>query len=196
MQVQVKKIDGSWDLGYTLHKHVLSSSFSHYNEYGHAQYDTTRSEPGEAVFQLKYRNDWTQVGPLAAELQATLLPMFGKIGLIIPMPASSVRAKQPVDEIAKELCRLTEIPVFDDIIVKSPARDGTPQLKNLNGREAKDAALEGRFTINNAITNEGRWNALVLDDLFHTGATMDAVCKILRTYNKIDKIYAAAITRR
>lgn len=196
MQVQVKKIDGSWDLGYTLHKHVLSSSFSHYNEYGHAQYDTTRSEPGEAVFQLKYRSDWTQVGPLAAELETTLLPMFGKIGLIIPMPASSVRAKQPVDEIAKELGRLTGIPVFDDIIVKSPAPDGAPQLKNLSGREAKDAALEGRFSINNAITNEGRWSALVLDDLFHTGATMDAVCKTLRTYNKINKIYAAAITWR
>ena len=110
------------------------------------------------------------------------------------MPASTVRARQPVNEIANELGKLTKTPVFDDIIVKAPAPEGSPQLKNLHGREAKDAALEGRFSINPSITNEGRWNALVLDDLFDTGATMDAVCKTLRTYKKINHIYAASIT--
>ena len=38
------------------------------------------------------------------------------------------------------------------------------------------------------------WNALLLDDLFDTGATMDAVCRTLRTYKKIDRVYAASIT--
>ncbi|SCX35868.1 ComF family protein [Agrobacterium rosae] len=196
MQVQVKKIDGSWDLGYVLHKHTLSSVYLGDDEYGHARFDNTRSEPGEAIYQLKYKSDWSQVGPLAAQIQISLLPLFEKIGLIIPMPASTVRARQPVDEIATELGRLTNTPVFTSIIVKTPAPAGSPQLKNLNTRAEKDAALEGRFSINPAITNDGHWNALVLDDLFHTGATMDAVCKTLRTYNKINKIYAAAITWR
>lgn len=194
VKVLVKKLDGSWDAGFALHKHTLSSVYLGDNEFGHPQFDTTRSEPGEALFQLKYRGDWDQVGPLAAELQQTLLPRFGKIGLIIPMPASTVRARQPVEEIANELGRLTKIPVFNDIIVKAPAPQGAPQLKNLHTREEKDAALEGRFSINPSITNEGCWNALLLDDLFDTGATMDAVCRTLRTYKKIDRVYAASIT--
>lgn len=194
MKVLVKELDGSWDAGFALHKHTLSSVYLGDNEFGHPQFDTTRSEPGEALFQLKYRGDWAQVGPLAAELQQTLLPRFGKIGLIVPMPASTMRARQPVEEIANELGRLAKIPVFNDIIVKAPAPQGAPQLKNLHTREEKDAALEGRFSINPSITNEGRWNVLLLDDLFDTGATMDAVCRTLRTYKKIDRVYAASIT--
>jgi len=110
------------------------------------------------------------------------------------MPASTVRARQPVEEIASELGRLAEIPVFNDIIVKAPAPHGVPQLKDLHTREEKDAALAGRFSINPRISDNGRWNALLLDDLFDTGATLDAVCRTLRTYKKIDRVYAAAIT--
>ena len=110
------------------------------------------------------------------------------------MPASTTRARQPVDESANELGQLTHTPVFDNIIVKAPAPQGSPQLKNLHAREEKEAALQGRFSINPAITNEGCWNALLLDDIFDTGATMDAVCKTLRTYKKINRVYAAAIT--
>ena len=150
MQVQLRKLDGSWDLGYALHKHTLSSVYVGDDEYGHPRFETTRSEPGEALYQLKYRADWDQVQPLAAQVTTSLLPLFGEIGLIIPMPASTTRARQPVDEIANELGRLIGKPVFDNIVIKAPAPQGSPQLKNLHGREAKDAALQGRFSINPA----------------------------------------------
>lgn len=194
MEVQIRKIEGSWDAGYALHKHTLSSAYIGVDEWGHDRFDNTRSEPGEALYQLKYRSDWSQVEPLAAQIKETLLPLFGKIGLIIPMPASTVRAKQPVNELAYALGKLTDTPVFEEMIVKAPAPAGNPALKNLRTREEKDAALAGRITINKNIKNNGRWNALLLDDLFDTGATMDAVCQALRTYEKIDRIYAAAIT--
>lgn len=194
MQVQLRKLEGSWDLGYALHKHTLSSVYLGEDEYGHARFDNTRSEPGEALYQLKYRGDWSQILPLAAQVQATLLPLYGPVGLIIPIPASTDRPRQPVDELANELGRITGIPVFNNIMMKSPATRGAPSLKDLHSREEKDAALQGRFSINPAITNDGCWNALLLDDLFDTGASMDAVCKALRTYNKVNRIYAAAIT--
>lgn len=194
MEVQVRKIEGSWDAGYALHKHTLSSVHLGVDEWGHDRFDTTRSEPGEALYQLKYRSDWSQVDSLAAQVRDTLLPLFGKIGLIVPMPASTVRAKQPVNELANALGRLTDIPVFHEMIVKAPAQAGSPALKNLHTRAEKDAALAGRITVNECITNQGRWNALLLDDLFDTGATMNAVCQALRTYQKINHIYAATIT--
>lgn len=194
MEVQIKKIEGSWDRGFALHKHTLSSVYLGVDEWGHDRYDTTRSEPGEALYQLKYRNDWNQVEPLAAQVKTTLLPLFDEIGLIIPMPASTARARQPVNELANALGRLAEIPVFDKIIVKAPAPPGSTPLKNLHTRAEKDAALAGRISINECIGGEGRWNALLLDDLFDTGATMDAVCQALRGYRKINHIYAATIT--
>jgi predicted amidophosphoribosyltransferase len=194
MEVQFKKLEGSWDAGYALHKHTLSSDFIGYNEFGHPKFDTKRSEPGEALYQLKYKNDWSQVEPLAAQIKASLLPMFGEVGLIVPMPASTTRARQPVDELAKELSKITNKPVFDNLIVKAPAAQGSPQLKNLSTRQEKDEALNGRFSINPAITNGGCWNVLLLDDLFDTGATMDAVTKTLKTYKKIGNVYAASVT--
>lgn len=194
MDVQVRKIEGSWDLGYALHKHTLSSVYIGDDAWGHPRFDPTRSEPGEALFQLKYRNDWNQVAPLAAQVQTSLLPLFGQIGLIIPMPASTPRDRQPVTELANALGQLTGIPVFENMVVKAPAPLGSTPLKNLHTRAEKDAALAGRISINQCITNEGRWNALLLDDLFDTGATMNAVCQALRAYPKINHIYAAAIT--
>jgi predicted amidophosphoribosyltransferase len=194
MEVQVKEIKGSWDLGYVLHKHTLSSVYLGVDEWGHSRFDSKRSEPGEALYHLKYRSDWSQVEPLAVQIKETLLPLFGKIGLIIPIPASTVRPKQPVNELAYALGKLTNTPVFDQMIMKAPAPAGSPALKNLHSREEKDAALEGRISIDENISNEGHWNALLLDDLFDTGATMDAVCQALRAYKKINRIYAAAIT--
>lgn len=194
MEVQVRKLNGSWDLGYALHKHTLSSVYIGDDEWGHPRFETARSEPGEALFQLKYRNDRNQVPPLAAQVNATLMPLFGNIGLIVPMPASTRRAKQPVNELANALGQLTGIPVFENMVVKAPAPNGSTPLKDMQSRSEKDAALAGRFSIVDCITNDGQWNALLLDDLFDTGATMDAVCRALRNYRKINRIYAAAIT--
>lgn len=194
MDVQIRKLHGSWDLGYALHKHALSSVYLGDDEWGHPRFDTSRSEPGEALFQLKYRNDRDQARPLAAQVKATLLPLFGEIGLIVPMPASTMRARQPVNGLANALGELTGIPVFENMIVKAPPSPGSTPLKDMQTKAEKDAALAGRFSINDCITNEGRWNALLLDDLFDTGATMDAGCRTLRTYRKIHRIYAVAIT--
>ncbi|MDT8873399.1 hypothetical protein RAA17_25450 [Komagataeibacter rhaeticus] len=124
MEVQIKKIEGNWDAGYALHKHTLSSVYLGVDEWGHDRFENTRSEPGEALYQLKYRSDWNQIEPLATQIRDTLLPLFGKIGLIVPMPASTARAKQPVNELAYALGRLTNTPVFDELIVKAPAPAG------------------------------------------------------------------------
>lgn len=194
MEVRVKQIQGGWDLGYALHKHTLSSVHVGVDERGHDRFQTTRSEPGEALFQLKYRNDWSQVEPLAAQIHQSLLPLFGEIGMIIPMPASTVRARQPVNELAYALGRLSGKPVFDQMVSKAPAPAGSPALKDLHTRAEKEAALAGRISINDVIRADGAWNALLLDDLFDTGATMDAVCRALRGYRKINRVYAATIT--
>jgi predicted amidophosphoribosyltransferase len=194
MHINIRSITGDWDEGYVLDKHVLSSVYLGDNGYGHPQFDTNRSEVGEALFQLKYRQDWSKVGPLAAEIANAIFPLLDKVGLIIPMPASHIRPRQPVHEIAVELGNQTGIPVFEGIVAKCADASGGQQLKNLKTKEEKIAALQGRFQIQDGIGNSGCWNALLVDDLFDTGASMEAVCAALRTYSKINKVYVAALT--
>jgi len=193
MKVSLREIQGPWDQGWALDKHSLKSTYIGDDEWGHPQFDTVRTEVGEATFKLKYRQDGNQVELLARALADNIYPKLQCIGFIVPMPASTVREHQPVTEVAKALGAIVKIPVFTDLLRK--AHNGK-KLKDLNTKEEKTTAIGDSFSINDEITNEGQWNVLVIDDLFHTGATMEAACKLLRTYRKVGRIYVAALTWR
>ncbi len=194
--MHVRAISGNWTEGYALDKHTVKSVFVGYNAYGHPTFDTERTEVGEAVHQLKYRHDFDQVKPLAKALVRHIVPRFDKIGLVIPAPASTVRSRQPVDELATEVARRIDVPLFDNIVVKSAVAANTGSLKNLNTKDEKEKALAGRFVLQQTIQNSGYWNALVIDDLHHTGATLEAVCRTLSGYSKINNVYVAVLTWR
>ena len=170
---------------------MLKSTFTGYDSYGHPQFDSTRTEVGEALYQLKFKADWNQVEPLAQSIADRIYLEFENVGFIIPMPATKVRLRQPVLEIATQLGRLVNKPVFCNILLKTP--NGKP-LKDLSTKEEKIAAIGNSLTITDEIEGAGPWNVLLIDDLFHTGASMEAACKALRTYPKVNKIYVAALT--
>lgn len=193
MKVALREIRGPWDVGWVLDKHSVGSVCIGHNEYGHPVFETTRTEVGEATFQLKYRSNWAQAKPLAQAIADHIYPKLHEVGFIVPMPASTQRAHQPVTEVAKELAALVGVPVFDNVLLK--ASNGK-SLKDLNTKDEKIKAIGDSFSVNDAITNDGRWNVLVVDDLFHTGASMETACKVLRAYPKVLKIYVAALTWR
>lgn len=197
MKVKLKKIAGLFTDGYALDKHTLSSTYIGDNEYGHPKFETIRTEVGEAVYQLKYRQDFDQVDFLAEAVVDNIKPHLPKIGLVLPAPASDLsRKRQPVHEVAKAVSKRLDAVFFRKMITISNAAKNTESLKNMSTREEKDTALSGRYQLNRTISNEGHWNALVVDDLYHTGATMDAVCGLLAQYDKINGIYVAALTWR
>lgn len=189
MQV-ARQVFGPWDQGWVLAKHTLSSTYLGDDQYGHARFETVRSEVGEAAFQLKYRQAWEQVEPLAATVVEHIYPRFDRVGLIVPMPASTARARQPVTEVALAVGRQVGKPVFTELLLKEPGSS----LKNLHGKEEKLAAMKDRLRVANEINNDGRWNVLLLDDLYDSGASMEAACAALKTYPKIGRIYVAALT--
>jgi len=193
MDVTVKRITGPWDDGYALDKHMLKSEVIGHNEHGHPIFDSTRTAAGEAVFQLKYRSDYTQALTLAQALNEHILHRLDKPRLIIPMPASNARTHQPVNLVADQLGQISGLPVFHEILQKAP--NGV-SLKNLNTRDEKMDALRGTMAIHNQITNQGHWNAIIVDDLFHSGASMETATATLRTYNKINKVFVVAMTWR
>jgi len=143
------------------------------------------------MYQLKYRDDWTQVVILAKELADGIYPKFDNVGFLIPMPASKVRTKQPVTELTKALGKLVGKPVYENLLIKNP--NGT-QLKDMATKEEKIEILRDGFSVSDEISNMGTWNALLVDDLFDTGATLEAACAVLRDYPKIKNLYVATLT--
>jgi hypothetical protein len=52
LKVNIRNIAGNWDKGVALDKHTVRSIPKGSNESGHMQFDTIRSEVGEALYQL------------------------------------------------------------------------------------------------------------------------------------------------
>lgn len=193
MKIALKQVWGPWDEGWVLDKHSVSSVYLGDDERGHPRFNTTRTEVGEATFQLKYRDGSGQAKPLAQAIAENIFPRFFQVGFIVPMPASSQRPRQPVIEVANELGLIVKIPVFNNLLLR--ASGGKP-LKDLSARDEKLEAIGSSFSLNDEISANGLWNVLVVDDLFHTGASMETACKVLRTYPKVGRIYVAALTWR
>lgn len=191
MKVNVKEIGGNWAKGFALDKHILRSEFLGYNSSGYPEFNNTRSEAGEALFQLKYRDDQGQAKILAKQIVESIYPLLDKVGFIVPMPASKERAWQPVTEIALEVGKLTTLPVFQKILTKNPTGQS---LKDLGSREERVKALEGKIQLGDEISAEGKWNVLLVDDRYDTGASVEAACAALKTYDKVNKIYVATVS--
>jgi predicted amidophosphoribosyltransferase len=183
---------GAWDYAVSLDKHTIRSVPIGPNNYGHMQFDTERTEVGEAVFQLKYRTDFNQVELLANSVVSALEAEFPKIDVVIPMPASKKRDRQPVHEVAKRVAEIIKAHYSEDTLIKVKS---TGMMKDLNGHDERTAALEGCFEWRDEIT-EGPWNVLLIDDLYDSGASLNAACAALQSYANIKKIYVIALTRR
>ncbi len=192
MEVNIQKINGNWDLGYSLDKHVLQSTYLGENQWGHAEFDTTRSEVGEALFLLKYRSDFTKIPVIADQMFKSLSQYFSTACLVVPMPASKQRDRQPVREIALKVAENMNIPCLENLLIKNVS---TPQMKDINSRDEKVNTLVKAFDIND-ILGSGNYDILIVDDLYDTGSSLEAATKVLREYSKIRNIYVAAVTRK
>jgi predicted amidophosphoribosyltransferase len=170
---------------------MLRSTYLGENEQGHPQFHNERTSAGEAVYQLKYKDKWDQAEALALAVAEQIVPRLGSIGLVIPMPPSKKRAQQPVYTVATELAKILGVTSFEKILIKNHTGKS---LKDLQTREEKVIALAGKINLSDEINGHNKYNALVLDDLFDSGATMEAACAVLQTYAKIDKIFVVALT--
>ena len=88
MQLNPRPVRGAWDDGYTLDLHIRSSEFVGYNEYGHPQFESTRTELGELLYRLKYKADSSCVAPIAQVACEFVRGWNPEVDVIVPAPPS------------------------------------------------------------------------------------------------------------
>jgi competence protein ComFC len=161
-----------------------------YNEFGHPEFDTLRSQLGELVYRLKYKSDKTVI-PTVVEALAAFVKAWGiGLDLVVPMPPSKLqRSFQPVIAIASELGNALGIPVDTTSLKKSKS---TPQMKDIGDFSARVSALEAAFTATEDLAGK---QILLIDDLFQSGASMNVAARTLKNQGKVKSVYAMALTR-
>ena len=192
MKVNVREIHGPWRNGLSLDKHTLSSVYTGDNEYGHPTFDTTRTEIGECLYQLKYKHDYSQVPIIAYELSEAASSAFGFISFVLPIPPSRPRGRQPVVEVSRQVAANLGVPCIENMLLK---KERTEQMKNISSRDEKVEALCDKLYYKDVVA-DGQYDVLIIDDLYDTGATLEAATIVLRSYPKIRNIYVATITRK
>lgn len=187
------ELSGNWTKGYALDIHTIDSTFIGYNEYGHEVFDTRRSEIGELLYRLKFKSDKTALGEIidtVANFLENSWKIVDAIAAIIPVPPSKNRAFQPVLEITKSLSSRLRIPFHDDLLVKTKE---TPELKDVYEYEKRMELLKNAFDIGSNVLN-GK-SILLLDDLYRSGATLNAITEILYNQGGVHNVYVLALTR-
>ncbi len=177
-----------WVDGYVLDYHTVSSTPTGDPYY---RIDTKRTELGELLFRLKYREGGSSV---VAEIVNTVEQFVGgwkpPIDCVVPAPPSLTRKMQPAVEIARELAARLHLPICENAVLKVKA---TPQMKNIDDwserqRLLADAVQAGRSDV------KGK-SILLFDDLIESGSTLRRAAEVLLKDGGARAVYALVLTR-
>ncbi len=185
-----ERISGLWKDGYTLDVHTISSVPAGHDEYGHQQFDTTRSELGELLYKLKYHTERTAAAPLA-KAAADFVKKWGiEIDVVVSVPPTKARSFQPAVAVAEKLASLLGVPLDTGTVKRTKKAQ---ELKGVMDPDKRAELLKDAFRIDGSALN-GK-NILLFDDLYRSGATMNAVAGLLRQSGGTANIFALALTR-
>ena len=187
--INPKRIVGNWILGYALDIHTISSIHVGINEHGHEVFDTKRSELGELLYRLKYRGDLLVADAIIEAAVIFLKSSRNKFDLIVPVPPSGDRHVQPVIVLAQGISKALKLPVAECVTTTRPAN----QLKGVIEREKRKELLQGLHAVDRACT-KGK-SILLFDDLYRSGATMNAITNLLMEEGKAAAVRVLAITK-
>jgi competence protein ComFC len=182
VEIHPKKLKGDWNQGFALDVHTAESTYVGDNAFGHPVFDTKRSATGELLYQLKYHGDKAALGPLVESAVGFIQSLKIQPELLVPVPPSNPRrASQPVIEIARLLSEKLNLPLSEKCVLKTQS---TPQLKDVYDRAERERILRDAFTASKAEVAGKR--ILLFDDLFRSGATMNAVARALKSAGAAD----------
>jgi predicted amidophosphoribosyltransferase len=188
MQINGQKLTGSWKAGWALDFHTVSSI-----PRPDGGFDTQRTEIGELLYQLKYKNDKSKIEPIA-EIAAAFIKkrlVFPYLTAIIPVPPSKMdRPFQPVQELALKIGQKVNLPVPLDYLIKVKE---TEPLKSVEDLQVRKEQLKGAFKVKDN-RFAGKY-VLLFDDLFRSGETLSEITDVLVKEGKVSKVFVLTITK-
>jgi predicted amidophosphoribosyltransferase len=192
-QINPQKLQGSWKDGWALDLHTTSSKPIYNDDGVIVSWDTIRPLIAEELYRLKYKFEKSRSDKIANTAADFLNKIKNdwKFDLIIPIPPSDTnREFQPVYEIAVKLGHKIGVPVDISALQKLKS---TSQLKTIDDPTQRNEILNGAFTVRtNSIYGK---TILLFDDLFRSGATLEAVCNVLINKGRVKEVYVFTITK-
>ena len=190
LQIQPVRIPGRWRDGRALDVHTVSSAYVGEDEFGHARFDTKRSAMGELLYRLKYKAERVVFDEIAETTAAFVRGWWPEAELLGPVPPSRERALQPVLAVGGRIAQRLGIEFCPECVKR---RREAPQLKDVFDYDARWKLLEGLHEVDQRRL-EGR-RVLLFDDLFRSGATMNAITGALYDQGRASDVYALTLTR-
>jgi predicted amidophosphoribosyltransferase len=189
--ISPRKIYGPYQDGYVLDFHTVRSMFVGYESYGHEAFSTERSPIGELLYRLKNRRDLSVVDELVETAAGFVKRSVISVSGVVPVPPSNTARKvQPVEILGKGIAALLRVEWLPNAVLKLKR---TSQLKDVFDLRERRKILAGAFSANGERVS-GK-SVLLFDDLYRSGATMDAVAAVLQKEGKASAVHALAITR-
>jgi hypothetical protein len=131
------ELEGNWKRGIAFDVHTLSSTYLGVNEFGYDDWESTRSEIGELLYQLKFHADAQKVRDIVKLLEK--IKGIESMHYLIPVPSTNQhRRVQPVVEIARALGEERGVEVLEDVLCK---RTGGAELKNVTDVEEREGCV-------------------------------------------------------
>ncbi len=187
MTVELK---GRWKKGFAYDVHTLASTYLGVDEFGHGRYENERSEMGELLYQLKYKNK--------KELVIKIVDLLARFkGLesmdaIIPIPSTNKgREFQPVELIAEELGKRNNVVVLKNVLIKS---NGGTELKNVEEVEDRQELLKASMSLKEGVNLKDK-NVLLVDDLYRSGTTLNVAADLLYDEAEVENVYVLTMTK-
>jgi competence protein ComFC len=192
MNIDPKTIVGNWSHGWALDQHTVRSTSGVSTGDLHPEFDTERTEFGEALYQLKYRADLAQVEPIArtvAEFIRGRSELTDIEAVLAVPPSDTQRSFQPVGTLTARIGALLGLPAPDDFLLKVKK---TMPLKTITTKRARRGELEDAFAVLDQ--RFANMHILLFDDLFRSGETLKAVTVALLFLGNAAKVSVVAAT--
>ena len=192
MNIDPKMIIGNWTHGWALDQHTVRSTSDGSASSAHPEFDTERTELGEALYKLKYHGDLTQVEPIAKTVSNFIngRSELADIKAVLAVPPSDARRSfQPVQALAARIGKMLNLPSPDDYLLKTKQ---TMPLKGVADKHTRRDELEGAFGVTDQ--HFADMHVLLFDDLFRSGETLKAVTIALLFLGNVAKVSVVTAT--